>query len=85
MDEPNLVGVYNRKGGKGNGHGGGGASSEELAELRAELTRTQMMLRTLARATGNAGEVEIASDLDGDTPVNPKAFGNTEGLKHGLT
>ena len=57
-----------------------------MAELRVLLEQAQTQTRTLARATGHLAQVEhAASDSAKQGGVDPKAFGNTESLKHGLT
>ena len=83
MQEPQLVGAY---GGKGAAADGGGASSDEVKELRALVEQQSRQIRTLARLTGSLGPVELAGEPHHEVnDVDPKKFGNTESLKHGLT
>lgn len=65
---------------------GGASSTEEVAELRALVRNQQLQIRTLARACGQAAETElIEAGAAADHDVDPKKFGNTEALKHGMT
>jgi hypothetical protein len=83
MQEPQLVGAYGRKGAAADG---GGASSDEVKELRALVEQQSRQIRTLARLTGSLGPVELAGEPHHEVnDVDPKKFGNTESLKHGLT
>eukprot|EP01043_Picozoa_sp_COSAG02_P083707 COSAG02_NODE_21677_length_779_cov_0.919118_2_plen_199_part_00 len=85
MREPSMVGAYYYKGKKEAG-ADNSANSAEVAELRALLEQAQRQIRTLARETGHVAQVEhAATDPDKVSEVDPKAFGNTEDLKHGLT
>ena len=79
-----MVGVYQRKvATKGPSES---VPSGDVEELKAELAKTQRQLRTLARETGHLAQVEHAGLAEGSAAtVDPKKFGNTEDLKHGLT
>ena len=80
-----MIGAYSRK--KPDRAGAGAMdSSAEVAELRVLLEQAQRQIRTLARETGHLAQVEHAvSDKYKHDGVDPKRFGNTEALKHGLT
>ena len=80
-----MAGAYNSSK-TGKAAAASGASSFEVAELKAMLEQTQRQLRTLARETGHLAQVEYAGESHKQlAEVDPKKFGNTEGLKHGLT
>lgn len=61
-------------------------SNTEIAELRALVEKQQRQIRTLARACGQTEEPELSTKGEtAEQQVDPKKFGNTESLKHGMS
>ena len=86
MIEPSMAAAYAKPVKQTGSRDTRSAELAELAELRALVEQQQRQIRTLARACGQTAEAEsISPAVPTRGEVDPKKFGNTEGLKHGLT